>query len=122
MELLKIGDKVYQKIYSRWSDNIRYNFATVERLTKTQAILSNGTRLINEPVKGHYDKIVGYSTVGDRWDKWHIETDEILQEAKAEREKQIINSWFEKRNFTNDEKRIVYLKFKELGILEDSKK
>lgn len=114
MELLKIGDKLYYKEHSRWTDNVLYKFATVDRLTKTQAILSNGTKLINEPIKDHYDKAVGYPIYGDRWNKWYFETEEILQEAKKEREKQIINSWFEKRKFTNEEKRIIYLKFKEL--------
>jgi len=117
MELLKIGDKLYYKEHSRWNDNITYKFATVERLTKTQAILSNGTKLINEPTKWHYDKVVGYPTYGDRWNKWYFQTEEILLEAKKEKEKQIINSWFEKRKFTNEEKRIIYLKFKEVDLL-----
>jgi hypothetical protein len=118
MELLKIGDKLYCKEISRWTDNVTYKFSTVQRITKTQAILSNGTKLINEPTKGHYDEVVGYTTYGDRWKKWYFETEEILLLAKKEREKQIINSWFEKRKFTNEEKRIIYLKFKELDLLE----
>lgn len=118
MELLKIGDKLYHKDHSPWTNNVTYKFETVERLTKTQAILSNGTKLINEPIKGHYDEAFGYPTYGDRWDKWYFETEEILLEAEKEIEKQNVNYWFDKRKFTNEEKRIVYLKFKELDLLE----
>ena len=119
MKRLEVGDKVYNKEHARWGGNVYYRFEVVERLTKTQAVLSNGIKLINEPVKSSFSKdTVGYSVHGDRWKKWHIQTDEIILEAKAEKERQTINSWFELRKFTESEKQIVYLKFAELGILE----
>ena len=40
MELLKIGDKVYNKKHQQWGNNVYYKFSTVEKLTKTQAVLS----------------------------------------------------------------------------------
>ena len=119
MKRLEVGDKVYNKEHARWGGNVYYRFEVVERLTKTQAVLSNGIKLINEPVKPSFSEdTVGYSVYGDRWKKWHIQTDEIILEAKAEKERQTINSWFELRKFTESEKQIVYLKFDELGILE----
>ena len=119
MKRLEVGDKVYNKEHARWGGNVYYRFEVVERLTKTQAVLSNGIKLINEPVKSSFSKdTVGYSVHDDRWKKWHIQTDEIILEAKAEKERQTINSWFELRKFTESEKQIVYLKFDELGILE----
>ncbi len=40
MGQLKIGDKVYFKDYNRWTQETSYNLQSVERLTKTQAILT----------------------------------------------------------------------------------
>jgi hypothetical protein len=117
MELLKIGDKLYFREYYRWTSSVAYKFATVERLTKTQAILSNGIKLINKPQKCRYDNSVGYPVFGNMLSKWHIETEEILLEDKKEREIKFINSWFGNKKFTNEEKRIIYLKLKELDLL-----
>lgn len=120
LELLKIGDKLYHKGHQRYGDNIYYSFSEVVRLTKTQAILSNGTKLINEPIYDHYNKKVGYSVYGDRWRKWHIETNEIVEAAKKEKERQFINHWFEKTKFTEEQKSIIYKTLKELNKLENN--
>ena len=50
--------------------------------------------------------------------KWHIQTPEILEEAKLEKERQTIVRWFDNRKFSEEDKRIVYTKFKELDLLE----
>ena len=118
MNPLKVGDKVYSKEHSRWGKNVYYRLEEVERITKTQAILSNGTRLINTPEVDYYSKKVCYPVYGDTWVKWSIQTPEILEEAKAEKERQSIISWFNDRKFSEEEKRIVYTTFKNLDILE----
>ena len=113
-----MGDKLYFTSKQRWGMRINYRFETVERLTKTQAVLSDGTKLINEPTTDWgTDKKVCYSEYGNRYDKWYFQTEEILLEAKKEKERQSIESWFESRKFSDEEKKIVYLKFKELDIL-----
>jgi hypothetical protein len=118
MNPLKVGDKVYLKAHSRWRNDVYYRFEVVERITKTQAILSNGIRLINTPEVDYYSKIVCYPVYGDTWVKWSIQTPEILEEAKAEKERQSIISWFNDRKFSEEEKRIIYTTFKDLNILE----
>jgi len=49
MEKLKKGDKVYHERYHHHGDNVTYIVETVELVTNTLAILSNGVRLINDP-------------------------------------------------------------------------
>jgi len=117
MEKLKIGDKLYYKKHSNICKNITYLFATVERLTKTQAILSNGVRLVNLPNLDTFTKKTAYSIVGDFWEKWYIETAEIIDEAKKETERQTIVYWFKNKKFSEDEMCLVYNTFKELGTL-----
>lgn len=118
MELLKVGDKLFNKEHQRWGNNIYYKFATVERLTKTQAVLSDGTKLINEPKMDNYSKTIGYSVYGDNWTKWHFKTPEILEEAKKEKMRQTIVNWFDNRKFSEEEKYIIYNTFKTLNQLE----
>lgn len=118
MELLKVGDKVYEKTHQRYGKNVYYNFSEVERLTKTQAILSNGKKIINEPSKGHYDNLIGYPTYGNRWNKWHIVTPEIIEESNKEKTRQKIVSWYNNRKFSEEEQFIIYNTFKTLNQLE----
>jgi hypothetical protein len=117
MELLKVGDKVYNEKHHTWSRSVSYQFSTVERLTATQAILSCGTRLVNKPQLGFDRKTVQYPTHGDLYTKWSIPTLEVIEEARLEEERQTIVRWFDSKKFTEDEKRIVYAKFKKLGLL-----
>ena len=118
MNPLKVGDKVYSKEHSRWRNDVRYRLEVVERINKTQAILSNGIRLINTPQVDYYSNKVCYPAYGDTWNKWSIQTPEILEEAKAEKERQSIISWFNDRKFSEEEKRIIYTTFKDMNILE----
>ena len=118
MEKLKVGDKLFYKNSGRWYNSITYSFADVVRLTKTLAVLSNGIKLIIEPTKDTYsNNDICYIQYGDRYKKWFITTEEVLNLAKKEREKTYINNWFLTRGFSDEEKRIVYLKFKELNLL-----
>lgn len=118
MEQLKVGDKLYNKQHQQWGNNVYYNFSTVERLTKTQAILSNGTKLVNEPKFDNWSKTIGYSVYGDSWNKWHIETPEILEEANKEKTRQKIVNWFKNRKFSEEEQFIIYNTFKTINQLE----
>jgi hypothetical protein len=111
MELLKIGDKLYSKIKSSWNNDVYYHFATVERLTKTQAVLSDGTKLINKPEMDYHSKTMGYCVWGDTWTKWHFETPAILEEAKKEKTRQAIISWFDNRKFTEEDKFVIFYTF-----------
>lgn len=114
MEKLKIGDKVYNKEHSRWGNNIYYYFGTVERLTKTQAILNDGTKLINEPTKNWSEEYYSFMTYGNRYKRWYLTTKEIILEAKSERERQQVIKWFENRKFNDEEKVIIYNQFKDV--------
>lgn len=108
IEKLKVGDKLYIKQNIRYSSLVEYTFATVERLTTTQAILSNGTKLINEPVNNGYDNSVGFSVYGDRWNKWHMETPEMVEEAKIYNDRRKKINWFNRQQFTDEYKILIY--------------
>lgn len=103
MEKLKIGDKLCNISHERWGGNIYYNFDEVERLTKTQAILKSGIKLINEPKNDYYDKCVVFETYGDRWVKWKLPTEEIIEASKAEKYRQSVNNWFHKQKFNQEQ-------------------
>lgn len=111
MEKLKVGDKVYTEISHRWSRETEYVVADVIRLTKTQAVLSNGTKLINEVVKA-WNKEECFSEYGDRWINWHIQTDEFLEKYNEWKEKRIIEKWFDSQKFTFEEKKNIYIQLK----------
>jgi hypothetical protein len=113
---LKVGDKVYSIEHEQWGNNIYYIFATVERITKTQAILSNGVRLINEP-KNNYHNNIGYQTFGDSWKWYHIQTVEAIEESKKENKRQDIVRWFKNKKFTEEEQFLIYDTFKNIDKL-----
>lgn len=99
---LKVGDKVHTIEY----DN--YKFTEVERVTATQAILKNGTRLKNEPVNTSFswesDKY-SYCVIGgyDRYAKYSLTTDADIEAHKKKMyEKQAI-TWFKTRDFDKHE-------------------
>jgi len=108
VEKLKVGDKVCNISKDRWGDRTYYNFGEVVRLTKTQAVLDNGTKLINDVVRDWHRKSC-FSEYGERYNKWYIQTNEILEKAKKEKERQFINNWFSNKNFTEEEKRLIYI-------------
>lgn len=51
---LQIGDELVLVSYQRWGNNKFYKASKVVKLTKTQAILEDGTRLINDLVRMSY--------------------------------------------------------------------
>ncbi len=117
MEKLKIGDKIYIAETSRWSKRINYVLDEVVRLTKTQAVLSKGRKIINEPTTERNNKETYFSEYGDRYRKWFLQTEEVLIKVKAERERQFVEQWFSNKKFTDEEQRLIYVKFKELNLL-----
>jgi len=118
MEKLKVGDKVCLVKTPRFGSGTNYYFSEVERLTKTMAVLANGKKLINEPIRHCNDNIPEFPEYGDSWTHWRITTPEILGAAKAEHQRAKIANWFYDRKFTDEEKAIIYNKFKELNILD----
>jgi hypothetical protein len=119
MEQLKVGDKVCLVQNQRFGSGTNYYFSEVERLTKTIAVLANGKKLINEPKIRHYNgNIPEFPEYGDSWTCWKITTPEILEAGKAEHQRVKIANWLHNRKFTDEEKAIIYNKFKELNILD----
>jgi len=109
MEKLKVGDKLYQKSSSRYTQFTDYIFGTVERITKTQAILSNGYKIINDPKVDWYNKdIYCFSQYGDSYKRWFIQTNEIIKEANAENKRKKIYYWFRDKQFSDEEKLQVF--------------
>lgn len=111
MEKLKTGDKVYIAESSKWSRRVNYILDEVVRVTKTQAVLSKGRKIINKPTID-WDKKYCFAEYGERYNKWYLQTDEILVTVKAERERQTIEQWFDTKKFTDEEKRIIYMQLK----------
>jgi hypothetical protein len=116
-QLLKVGDKVYQKDYPRYPnqnmvDWYNYKSATVQRLTKTQAILSNGVKLINEPENGigwkEQGYLAAYPIYGDRWNKYFIETPESLADGMIQKKRAKVQNWFVAQKFTEEQKIAIY--------------
>ncbi|MEZ4970207.1 MAG: pyruvate kinase [Flavobacteriaceae bacterium] len=118
MEDLKVGDQLYNVGQNGFGDFYRYSFSEVVRLTKTLAILENGVRLRNRPVRSLINDEMGYALATNRWVYWHKVSNEILHRAGEENEKIAIHDWFEERSFNLREKRMIYNLFKEKGILE----
>ena len=99
---LKVGDKLCNISHQRWGDNVYYTFDEVERLTKTQAILKSGVKLINEQTKD-WNGLYCYMVYGDRYTKWQVQTDELIESAKKEKERQKVNNWFSNQKFNQEQ-------------------
>ncbi|MCM4154021.1 pyruvate kinase [Arenibacter sp. N53] len=118
MEDLKVGDKLYNVSQNGFGDFFRYSFSEVVRLTKTLAVLDNGERLRNKPVRSLINGDIGFALASNKWVYWHMVSSEIEQLAQEEKEKIVINDWFKDRIFSGPEKRMIYNLFKEKGILK----
>ena len=110
MNKLKIGDEVVQIQQTRWMNQPNYIFKKVARLTKTQAVLENGDKLINEAIFPNWNKkdLVGFLIYGDRYNYYQFVTDEIIVLAKLQKQKNIVEKWFSIKNFTIKEKTTIY--------------
>lgn len=107
IQKLKVGDKIYNERNNRWTGETEFLIGEVVRITKTQAVLSNGIKLINEVVKG-WNKENCFAEYGNRWNKWFIQTNDFLERYNEWRVKRIIEKWFDAQKFTFEEKKIIY--------------
>ena len=111
MKQLEIGDKMYNVKQQGFDDFMRYSFSEVVALTITLAVLKNGIKLINQP-KTSFIEAVGYSVKNDRNTHWHLMTVDVIRKAQIENEKIAIHDWFEKKEFSFDEKKALYKAYK----------
>ena len=111
---LKVGDEVCHIKYYR-NQAKGFKFRKVERITKTLAILNDGTKLVNDSFFD-FSKEVAWRGYGSG-EEWHIVTENIKSDYAAELERSKIESWFSSKEFTNEEKKIIWTKFNELNIL-----
>lgn len=112
MAKLKVGDKVVNIRYGRFGDKATYKFSEVVRVTKTQAILANELRLVNEPKTKFSSNEVEFSVYGGDYERWELLTPKIQQEFEQEQERRIIENWFCSKKFTDEEKKMIYEQFK----------
>ena len=104
---LKVGDSVYI------SDDPYYTISTVERLTPTMAVLSNEINVYNKLISKW--GLTGFLQGNYKWNLYCIITDEILEKKKNIEYIRIVKRWFETYEFTLQDKKFMYEKFKELG-------
>ena len=112
MITLKVGDKVVLEKKARFGRNISYDFAEVVRVTKTQAILSNDTRLrISSRRNWSHQEV--FDEIGSHYDPWELSTPEIVEKAKIEQNRRKVEKWFSNHNFTDQQKAVIYEMFKD---------
>jgi hypothetical protein len=113
MDVLQIGDKVYNTKQDGFDDFIRYSFSEVVEVTKTLVILKNGVRLVNQPRISYITESIGYSVSRQKGVHWHLVTLQAIRNAQIENKKIAIHDWFESKKFTLKEKQLIYEQFKE---------
>jgi len=114
MRKLEIGDKVYNAKQNGFSDFVRYSFSEVVSLTKSLAVLKNGTKLYNEPRISYITEDIGYSVSRQKGMHWHLVSLEAIRKAQIENEKIAAHDWFEEKEFSLEEKKFIYKQFKAL--------
>lgn len=118
MEKLKVGDKVFIKKHHRFN-GVSYILSEVERLTKTQAVLKNGTKLINEPLERNWEaRGVFYPEYGDRYEKWWIPKESDIEEMNNHLHEKKIFNWYHsnKDKFTKEDLEKIYNLFNNLKV------
>ncbi|MFS4492229.1 pyruvate kinase [Maribacter sp. 2308TA10-17] len=111
MRELKVGDKVYNVKQDGFADFARYSFSEVVELTKTLAILKNGIRLYNQPRVSYIMEDVGYCVSRQKGVHWHLVSLQAIRKAQIENQKIKVHDWFEAKEFTLEEKHIIYKEF-----------
>ena len=117
MRELEVGDKLYNVKQNGFADFARYSFSEVVELTKTLAILKNGIRLYNQPKISYIMEDVGYSVSRSKGEHWHLVSLKAIRKAQVENEKITAHDWFESKEFSLEEKQLIY---KELRNLEEA--
>jgi len=105
-EKLKVGDEVFYAKRNRKDKDVTYIFKSVVRLTATQAVLTDGEKLKNEPSKDWQGNI-RFIELGNR-DSWHLATEKVKKDAEAEKHRQTVNRWFRNHDFTDEQKKQIY--------------
>ena len=108
MRPLKVGDKVYGVTQEGFDDFKRYSFSVVVKLTKTLAILKNGIRLVNDPRPSYIIETIGYSVYKQRGMHWYLVSINAIRQAQIENRKIEAHDWFKDRQFTIEEKQLIY--------------
>jgi len=111
MRELEIGDKLYNVSRDGFEDFPRYTFSEVVRLTKTLAVLKNGTRLYNRPLRSYIMEDVGYNVSRKKGVHWHLVSLQAIRKAQIENERIAAHDWFENKEFTIEEKQLIYRSF-----------
>lgn len=111
MRELIIGDKVYNVAQEGFDDFARYSFSEVVRLTETLAVLKNGVRLINRPKHSYIMEDIGYSVSRNKGSHWHLVSLRAIRKAQLENEKIKVYDWFKEKNFSLNEKKLIYDQF-----------
>lgn len=114
MRNLEVGDKMYNVKQDGFGDFARYSFSEVIELTKTLAVLKNGTRLYNQPKMSYIMEDIGYSVSKKKGIHWHLVSLKAIRNAQVENEKIAAHDWFEEKEFSLQEKQLIYREFKKL--------
>lgn len=118
MQKLEVGMEVCTIIHRRFTNDYRYEFSKVVKVTPKRATLANGDILTNELVSDSYSKKLVFKTYGnDNRDNYTFVTPEILADDKAIKEQQKISLWFNSKKFTHEEQAIIYNTFQQLNKL-----
>ncbi|MFK7811720.1 MAG: pyruvate kinase [Maribacter sp.] len=112
MRELEVGDKMYNVKQDGFGDFARYSFSEVVSLTKTLAILKNGTRLYNQPRPSYIIEDIGYCVSRNKGVHWHLVSLKAIRIAQVENEKITAHDWFEAKDFSIREKQLIYKEFK----------
>jgi len=119
MRELVVGDKMYNVSRDGFADFARYTFSEVVRLTKTLAILKDGTRLYNRPYPSYLIEDIGYNVFRKKGVHWHLVSLNAIRKAQIENEKIAAHDWFETKEFSLEEKQLIYRSFVKNESLEN---
>lgn len=111
MRQLEVDDKLYNVRQDGFGDFARYSFSEVVKLTKTLAILKNGVRLYNQPRPSYIIEDVGYCVSRKKGVHWHLVSLKAIRNAQIENESIAAHDWFEAKEFTLQEKQLIYKEF-----------
>lgn len=114
MEKLKVGDKMYNVKQNGFTDFARYSFSVVIELTKTLAVLKNGVRLINIPKISYIVEDIGFSVNRKKGEHWHHVSINAIRNAQIENKKIEAHDWFQHKEFSIEEKQLMFNYFKKL--------
>lgn len=116
MRQLEVGDKMVH-IYNGRNGFLYYRFEEIERFTKTQIVLKNDIRLKINPENNWRGEMVYKEVAPYSYDTWELVTPKILREYEEEMEHQTMLNWFDKKKFSNEEKKLIYKYFEEKNLL-----